>query len=104
MIVIAGSVRLDPARMARAQGAMARMIEASRGEPGCLAYSYALDVLEPGLVRVFEVWRDEAAFEAHLGAPHLAEWRAAWPGIGLSDWALSRYDGAVGRLLTPPSR
>ena len=30
-------------------------------EDGCIDYAYAEDVLEPGLIRVSEVWRDQAA-------------------------------------------
>lgn len=92
MIVIAGTVRLDPDRLNQARPAMAKMMAASRAEDGCLAYSYALDVEDPGLLRVFEIWRDGPAFEAHTRAPHLAEWRAAWPAIGLSDRRLVRYE------------
>ncbi len=40
---------------------MAAMITASRAETGCLGYSYAEDVLDPGLIRVCELWTDLAA-------------------------------------------
>ena len=56
---------------------MARMIEGSRAEPGCRTYSYAEDVLDPGLIRVTETWDDRAALDAHFASTHIAEWRAA---------------------------
>ena len=43
---------------------MRAMVEASRAEDGCLGYSYAEDVLEPGLIHVAERWRDRAALVA----------------------------------------
>jgi quinol monooxygenase YgiN len=71
---------------------MQTMLEASRAEDGCLVYSYALDVVEPGLIRVFEAWRDRAALEAHIAQPHMAEWRAAWPAFGAGERNLKLYE------------
>ena len=85
MLLITGTVRLPPERLADARPAMRAMIEASRAEDGCLGYSYAEDVLEPGLIRVTEMWRDQAALDAHFRSDHIAAWRAAWPQLGLRD-------------------
>jgi len=93
-ILIAGTVRVPPENLERFKPHMAKMLAASRAEDGCLTYSYAVDVAEPGLVRVFEAWRDQASIEAHFAAPHMAEWRAAWPQFGVSDRRLSRYEVA----------
>lgn len=49
MIVVIGTFRLPIERCAEAQGALSRVIAASRAEAGCLSYAYAEDVLEPGL-------------------------------------------------------
>ena len=78
---------------------MIAMLEASRAEDGCLVYSYAEDVAEPGLIRVFEVWRDQAALDAHFQTPHLAAWRAAWPEFGVSDRRLIAYEVASERAV-----
>lgn len=97
MIVIAGTVRLPEENRDKAMAAMRQMIEASRAEDGCLDYSYAFDVLDPGLVRVFEVWRDQAAFDRHIAALHLEEWRASWAALGIGERNLVAYqtDGSV---------
>lgn len=93
-ILIAGTVRVPPENLQRFNPHMPRMLAASRAEDGCLTYSYAVDVAEPGLVRVFEAWRDQAALDAHFAQPHMAEWRAAWPQFGVSDRRLSLYEVA----------
>ena len=74
---------------------MARMIAASRAEDGCLAYSYSIDVLDETLIHVFEVWRDEAVFAAHVDTARLKAWRAAWDEIGLSDRDIMKYEIGV---------
>jgi quinol monooxygenase YgiN len=94
VIVVAGTVRIDPAKLDLARVEMAKMIAASRVEDGCVTYSYAIDVLEPQVVHVFEVWRDRAALEWHFKTPHIAAWRATWPAIGISDRKLSLYEVA----------
>lgn len=90
MIIIAGSVRI--ADVERAKPHMAAIVAASRGEPGCLAYSHAFDAMEPGLVRVFEVFANADAVAAHRASPHMAEWRSRHAEIGLSERNLSEYE------------
>lgn len=41
-----------------------------REEPGCLVFDVLRDRGDPDRVWLYEVYRDEAAFEAHLQAPH----------------------------------
>jgi len=96
-VVIVGSVRLPPERLNEARPHMAAMVAASRAEDGCLAYAYAEDILEPGLIRVSEVWRDQAALDAHAQSPHIRAWRAVWPGLGLHDRQLVAYDAGASR-------
>lgn len=98
-IIIAGTVRVPPENLARFKPHMEAMLAASRAEDGCLVYSYAEDVAEPGLIRVFEAWRDQAAIDAHFQTPHMAAWRAAWPQFGVSDRQLSLYEVAAERRL-----
>jgi len=98
-VIIAGTVRVPPENLAGLKPHMNAMLAASRAEDGCVTYSYAEDVAEPGLIRVFEAWRDQAAIEAHFKAPHMATWRAAGLQFGVSDRQLSIYEVAAERAL-----
>ena len=98
-LIIAGTVRVPPENLERFRPHMQAMLAASRAEDGCLVYSYAEDVLEPGLIRVFEAWRDQAALDAHFRTAHMAEWRAAGAGLELSDRKLFLYEVASERPL-----
>lgn len=48
-----------------------------RDEPGCLRFNVLQDGQDQNVYYFFEVYRDEAALEAHRAAPHYAVWRAA---------------------------
>lgn len=99
MLLIVGTMRLPGENLDAARPAMRRMVEASRAEPGCLLYVYAEDLFDPGLIHVTEMWADQAALDRHFAAPHLAEWRAAWPALGIGDRELTLYDAAAARLI-----
>lgn len=99
MIVIAGHYRFPPEQLAAIQPAMARMIEASRAEPGCVHYAFAHDVIEPGMIRVSEAWVDQAAFDAHAASAHMAQWRADSAAHGIHDRTITAYDVTGSRSL-----
>ena len=48
-----------------------------RDEPGCMRFNVLNDAQDPNVYYFYEVYRDEAALEAHRAAPHYAVWRAA---------------------------
>jgi len=98
-LIVAGTVRVPPENLDGLRPHMVAMMTATRGEDGCIAYGYAEDVAEPGLIHVFEVWLDQAALDAHFRAPHMAAWRAAWPSFGVSDRRLFAYEVASERPL-----
>lgn len=52
-----------------------RLVHASRREEGVLAYTFARDLLQLELIRIFEVYRDRAAFDAHTASTHFQAWR-----------------------------
>jgi autoinducer 2-degrading protein len=48
-----------------------------RDEPGCLRFDVLQDRNDPDKYYFYEVYKDEAAFQAHTETPHLKRWRAA---------------------------
>jgi quinol monooxygenase YgiN len=92
MIVVTGTFRLPLASLDTAREALARVIAASREEPGCLAYAYAEDVLEPGLFRVNEAWTDRAALAAHFETPHMKRWLRERTELGMRDRQVTAYE------------
>ena len=48
-----------------------------RDEPACVRFDVLQDQSDPLQYYFFEVYHDEAGFEAHTRTPHLARWREA---------------------------
>ena len=92
MIVIIGSFRVPPSMIDIVRPVMETMIRASRAEDGCIEYAYALDVLDEGLIRVSEKWRDRDALEAHFRTAHIAEWRAQISALAMSERERAAYE------------
>jgi quinol monooxygenase YgiN len=38
-------------------------------ESGCISYTFSADLVEPGLIHVFEEWQSQDALDAHFKAP-----------------------------------
>jgi quinol monooxygenase YgiN len=91
MILVVGSFRMPVERRDEALMAMQRVIVASRAEAGCIAYSYAEDVREPGLFRVSELWISREALAAHFEQPHMKAWQEERAAIGLTGREVSAY-------------
>ncbi|HLK23820.1 MAG TPA: putative quinol monooxygenase [Caulobacteraceae bacterium] len=96
-VIVAGTVRAPSENIERLRPHMLEMMTKTRAEDGCITYGYAEDVAEPGLIHVFEAWRDQAALEAHFTTPHMAAWRAVFPQFGVTDRNLKAYDVAAER-------
>lgn len=54
-------------------------------EPGCLAYRVHRSTTDPEVFLFYETYVDEAAFEVHRGAKHLAAFRQHRESEGLTD-------------------
>jgi quinol monooxygenase YgiN len=99
LILVTGHVRLPPEQMYAVRPLMRAVLEATRREPGCLLYAYGEDVLDPGVIRVVERWRDWASLEAHGKTPHVIRWRASLKRIGVIEREITAHEAGEARSL-----
>jgi len=92
MIILAGTIRIAAGQRAAALPSVQALVQATRNEPGCITYVFACDVFDDHLLHIFEVFEDDLALAAHRASPHMAEWRAAWPRLGIGERDMSQYD------------
>lgn len=60
-----------------------------KNEPGCLRFDVIQDGEDPNRIWLYEVYRDEAAFQEHMKQPHFIKWRDA-----TKDWRVEGPKGA----------
>ena len=75
MVLLSVVIRVPPGEVAALRPALATAVKASRAEPGNLAYTMAEDMVEPGVIRVFEAYIGDAALAAHGASDHFKTWR-----------------------------
>jgi quinol monooxygenase YgiN len=99
MLVIAGSISIDPEKRDGAIEAATHMMQETRKEPGCISYTFSADLADPGRFLVFEEWESQDALDAHFKAPHMAAFQGKMGGFGVREMKVQRYEvSSVGPL------
>ncbi len=92
MIVLHATFRVDPAKRDEALELIEWLVEQSQQEAGMIDYRAATDVTDPNVIRFFEQYEDEAAFEAHTETDHFEEFEAALPDLAAGESNVTRFD------------
>ncbi|MCP3986512.1 MAG: antibiotic biosynthesis monooxygenase [bacterium] len=96
MIIIAGTVDVDPEqREAALSSGCVHMVE-TRKLPGCLDYVWSADPLTPGRIYVYERWQDQATLAAHFESPHFPAMRDTIAAHGIRGVDVAKVE--VGRV------
>jgi quinol monooxygenase YgiN len=98
-IAIVGQFRIPIENLAAARPLMIALMEASRAEDGCVEYNYSEDLLEPGLIRVSEVWESREHLAAHFKSAHMQRWIAERADLGLSGRQVTGFAAERGEPL-----
>jgi len=105
MLIVIAEAEVPEASRAGMIAAGSAMVTASRQEEGCLGYDYAWDILDPSVMRIRELWKDEAALRFHFSTPHMAAFLAALRADRAVRTKIVVYDGAnpyeIGKYAVP---
>ena len=100
MVVVAGTVNINPITREEAARVALKMVAATKQEAGCLAYDFWSDLADPNRFHVFEEWETQEALEEHFQTPHMAEFMEALPALVAGPPNIMRYEvGAVSQLI-----
>lgn len=92
MLVIAGHVSLDPAKIEEATAAVQEMVRETLKEEGCNTYCFAVDLSEQGRIRIFEEWESHEALDLHFKSAHMATFQKGMAGIGVKEMVIHKYE------------
>jgi quinol monooxygenase YgiN len=79
VIVVSGHARVRPEARQRLIEAIVAVSAATKQDDGCFAYEFGVDLTDDAVIRNTEVWRDQAALDAHMAHDHTVAFLA---GIG----------------------
>ncbi len=99
LILVTGHFRVPPEEVDGLRSHMREVIEANRREHGCILFAYGEDVLEPGVIRVVERWRDWDSLEAHGRSTHVATWRKALGAAGVGEREVFAHEVTEERVI-----
>lgn len=68
MLIIAGHLIVAPEERDRFVEGCQSVVEAARRAPGCADFAITADSVDPGQVRVYELWESEADLLAFRGS------------------------------------
>jgi quinol monooxygenase YgiN len=92
MIIVTGTVGVDPPDLDTFAADLKVLAEVSRQRTGNLAYAVSRDSADPGRLLVVERWQDQPSLTAHLDAPDTRAFVTRWQGRMRGN--IRKYDAA----------
>ncbi len=82
-VALIGHFRVPVDKLNEARPLMRKLVEATRQEPGCIQYNFAEDLLDPGLIRISEIWETRENLATHVASSHVQLWGGQRDGVGV---------------------
>lgn len=76
-MVVNARFEMSSETMAAMREPLLTMQTASRVEDGCHDYTFSVELDQPNVLRITELWENRAALEAHFAQPHMKVFQAA---------------------------
>ena len=92
MLVIAGRIRVKPARREDVVRLALDVARETVQEPGCRSYRFYGDLEDPALFFVFEEWDGPDALAAHFTTPHMARFMGEVSALVAGPLEITRYE------------
>jgi quinol monooxygenase YgiN len=103
MIIIAGTVDVDPEQRQAALEAGCPHMQATRAQKGCVDYVWSADLLTPGRIYVYERWESEEDLRAHFEGPHYLAMRDTVAAHGLRGADVLKHRPALSEPVYDPT-
>ena len=76
MLIVIGNARALPGRREDLVSAARAVVADTRVDDGCEAYGFYADLSDEDTILSLEIWRDQAALDAHMKHPHTHDFLA----------------------------
>lgn len=92
MIVLHASFPIDPEHREEAIELADDLVERSNEESGMIDYRATVDLRDENVIRFFEQYEDEAAFEAHTETEHFQAFEERLPDLLAGEPEVRRFE------------
>lgn len=99
MIIVEGWVRMETGELDRLTDTATTMLEETRKEAGCISYSFSRAMEEPDVMRLAEIWVDQAALDEHFQSAHMKTFNQALADAKILGVSVKSYTAEAGRTL-----
>lgn len=89
MLIVLGDATAAPGRRDELVAAARAVAAATRGDRGCLTYTFAADLEDPDRILSIEIWADQAALDEHMDHDHTQAFLRVAPGLVAGEPAMS---------------
>ncbi|MBW4691399.1 MAG: antibiotic biosynthesis monooxygenase [Lyngbya sp. HA4199-MV5] len=69
-LTIVARFKAKPGMEARVKQDLLAMLAPSRSETGCLTYDLHINLADPSMFVLYEIWQDQASLNAHFTMPY----------------------------------
>lgn len=69
-LVLVVNIKVKPENIDKFMAELLANARAARAEPGCKQFDVLVDKDDPTTLMLYEIYKDEAAFETHQQTPH----------------------------------
>lgn len=91
MIITIATLISKPEKQEDLAGMLAQLAAVSRNDPGCLSYSFHVDIEDPTTFRSIEMWESQEHLDAHMQTPHVGAAVAGAPDLLAADIQIDSY-------------
>ncbi|MGN9805153.1 putative quinol monooxygenase [Micromonospora sp. L32] len=92
MLIVAGSLYVDPAGRDAYLASCAETVRQARSAPGCVDFAISADLVEPGRINVYERWDSDDQLLAFRGSGPAEEQVAAILGAEVHRYRISAVE------------
>lgn len=92
MLIVSGTVSVDPADHDRMVELVRPLVAATRAEEGNLSYGFYPDPDQPGSFRVYEEWDSADAMGAHMASEHMATFMSGMGELSVTGTSLVQHE------------
>jgi len=92
VLIVIGDATAASGRREELVAAARTVAAATRGDRGCLAYSFAADLEDENRILSIEVWADRTALDEHMTHDHTQDFLRVAPGLVAGAPVMSFYE------------